>query len=89
MKSKGNGTPEQCVANLLNLYQNEVPYARLKGMPPDIIDKPKDEAAAYAKRSAAWLIKTYEPRVTLNNITTTETDEGRLIVVPDITVNER
>ena len=44
MKAFGNGKPQQCVANLINLYQYEVPYARLKGMDPSIIDTPTPRA---------------------------------------------
>lgn len=88
MKSKGNGTPQQCVANLMNLYQYEVPYARLKGMDPSIIDMPKPEAERTAKNHATWLIENYEPRVTLNSIDVNYSAEGKMIVKPNITVNE-
>lgn len=88
MKSKGNGTPQQCVANLMNLYQYEVPYARLKGMDPGIIDMPNDEAERTAKNHATWLIENYEPRVTLNRVDVNYTAEGKMIVEPNITVNE-
>lgn len=88
MKARGNGTPQQCVANLLNLYQYEVPFARLKGMDPSIVDMPRDEAEVTAKNHAGWLIENYEPRATVNDITITYTDDNRMIVTPDITVNE-
>ena len=88
MKSSGNGLPQQCVANLLNIWQYEVPYARLKGMDPSIVDMPKDEAEVAAKNHATWLIENYEPRVTVNDIDITYTDENRMIITPDITVNE-
>jgi len=86
MKSKDNGTPQQCIANLLNLWQYEVPYARLKGMPPDIIDLPEDEAETLGKNHATWLISNYEPRVSINDISVEFTDEGRMIITPDVTV---
>ncbi len=88
MKSSGNGTPQQCVANLINLYQYEVPYARLKGMDPSIIDMPRDEAEVTVKNHASWLIENYEPRVTVNDIEINYTEENRMIITPDITVNE-
>ena len=88
MKPSGNGTPQQCVANLLNLYQYEVPYARLKGMDSSIFDMPKDEAEITAKNHASWLIENYEPRVTVNDIKTNYTENNRIIITPDITVNE-
>lgn len=86
MKSKGNGTPQQCIANLINLFQYEVPYARLKGMPADIIDKPDDEAATIARNHATWLISNYEPRVKINNININKDQSDRLIITPDVTV---
>ena len=88
MKSSGNGAPQQCVANLLNLFQYEVPYARLKGMDPKLIDMSQDEATYKAKNHAAWLIGNYEPRVTINDIKTGFDENGKLTVKPDITVNE-
>ena len=88
MKAHGNGTPQQCVANLTNLYQYEVPYARLKGMDSSIIDMPKDEAEVTAKNHTSWLIENYEPRVTVNSIEINYTEENRMIITPDITVNE-
>ena len=88
MKANGNGSPQQCVANLLNLYQYEVPYARLKGMDPSIIDLPREEAEVTAKNHASWLIETYEPRVTLNDINVSYAEDNKMVITPDITVNE-
>ena len=88
MKSSGNGAPQQCVANLLNLFQYEVPFARLKGMDSKLIDMPHDEAVYKAKNHVAWLIGNYEPRVTINDIKTGFDENGKLTVKPDITVNE-
>ena len=87
MKAKGNGTPQQCIANLLNLYQYEVPYARLKGMDPSIVDLPKDEAEVAAKNHASWLIENYEPRVTVNNVDISYAENNRMVITPNITVN--
>lgn len=88
MLSKGNGTPQQCVANLINLFQFEVPYARLKGLDPNIIDLPKDEAEQAIKNNVTWLVENYEPRVTLNGVNVTYTQDGKLIPEPNISVNE-
>ena len=88
MKAFGNGKPQHCVANLLNLYQYEVPYARLKGMDASIVDLPTDEAEIVAKNHANLLIENYEPRVTVNDIEINYTEENRMIITPDITVNE-
>ena len=88
MKAFGNGKPQQCIANLLNLYQYEVPYARLKGMDPSIIDLPTEEAEIVAKNHANLLIENYEPRGTVNDIEISYTEENRMVITPDITVNE-
>lgn len=88
MKASGNGRPEQCVSNLLKLFQYEVPFARLKGMDPTIIDSPGNEAISKTKNHAAWLIGNYEPRVTLNDLEVTFDDNGKISVNPDITINE-
>ncbi len=89
MQSKGNGAPQQCVANLTNLYQYEVPYARLKGMDPSIIDMPKDEAERAAKNHLTWLISNYEPRVTINKIDVSYRQDGSMVLNPDVKVNEQ
>lgn len=68
MLSKGNGEPAQCVGNLLRLIRGEVPYERLKGLDPRLIDKPAGTAAFDLKADAEWLIENYEPRVKLSNI---------------------
>lgn len=68
MKAKGNGDPAQCVGNLLRLIRGEVPYERLKGMNPALIDQPSSNAAPELMADAEWLIETYEPRIKLQNI---------------------
>lgn len=88
MKAKGNGTPQQCVANLFSLWQYEVPYARLKGMPTEIIDKTRDEAIVLAKTHASWLIENYEPRVTLSGVSADFNEEGKLQINPNMVINE-
>ena len=88
MKAKGNGSPQQCVANLINLFQYEVPYARLKGMDPSIIDTPSADAESAAKNHVSALIENYEPRVTVNDIGISYAEDNRMIITPDITVNE-
>ena len=88
MKAFGNGKPQQCVANLINLYQYEVPYARLKGMDPSIIDTPTEDAETVVKNHISTLIENYEPRVTINDITIAYSEDNKMVITPDITVNE-
>ena len=55
MKAKGNGDPAQCVGNLLRLIRGEVPYERLKGLDPRLIDRPSSTAAQDLVADAEWL----------------------------------
>lgn len=68
MKATGNGDPVQCVQNLLRIVRGEVPYERLKGLDPSLIDKPSSEAVYDLMADAEWLIENYEPRVNLASI---------------------
>lgn len=68
MKAKGNGDAAQCVGNLLRLIRGEVPYERLKGLDPRLIDQPSSTAAQELVADAEWLIENYEPRVNLSSI---------------------
>ena len=68
MKSSGNGNPATCVGNLLRLVRGEVPYERIKGIDPKLIDKPSSTAAEDLRADAQWLIENYEPRVNLSSV---------------------
>lgn len=68
MKASGNGDPAQCVGNLLRLIRGEVPYERLKGMDPRLIDSPSSTAGPELLADAEWLIENYEPRISLDSI---------------------
>ena len=68
MLGKGNGEPMHCVSNLLRMIRGECVYDRLKGIDPSLIDMNSDIAKPLMIADAKWLIKTYEPRVNVNNI---------------------
>lgn len=68
MQASGNGHPMQCVANLLRIVRGECVYDRVKGIDPSYIDQPITIVKPLAIADAKWLIKTYEPRVDVNNI---------------------
>lgn len=74
MKAKGNGAPQVCVNNLLRLFRGEVPYERVKGLDPRLIDRPAGVASGLLQQDADWLIETYEPRATMKAITLEQTD---------------
>ena len=90
MRAKDNGTPEVCANNLLQITRGEVPFERVKGLDPRMIDRPLSEAEGDIRQDAAWLISTYEPRVTVNAVNikhATGTDAG-FIVTADVTETE-
>ena len=89
MKATGNGSPEVCAGNLLKITRGEVPYERVKGLDPRLIDRPFGIAEAEIQQDAEWLIETYEPRVDVNGISIKPSDAsaGGFIVTADI--NER
>lgn len=67
MKASGNGEIALCANNLLRLYKGEVPYERVKGLHPKLMDSPAlkfDNLAQEAER----LISIYEPRAIFKTI---------------------
>ena len=86
MRAKGNGAPNVCANNLLRLFRGEVPYERVKGLDPHIVDKPFLTADARLRQDADWLIDTYEPRAEIKSITVTPSDvhTGGFSITADI-----
>lgn len=86
MRAAGNGAPQVCVNNLLQLYRGEVPFERVKGLDPRIIDRPISAADAQLRQEADWLIDTYEPRAEIKNLTVSQLDtpNGGFTVTADI-----
>ena len=90
MRATGNGSADVCVSNLLRTARGEVPFERVKGLDPRVIDRPISEAQGSIRQDAEWLISTYEPRVTVNSINI-EQDAGTaagFIVTADVTERE-
>lgn len=69
MLKSGNGDPLRCAENLMHIVQGEVAYDRVRGIDPDIIDKPTEEAALDLQEEADWNIETYEPRLEPGEVT--------------------
>lgn len=86
MKSSGNGNAAQCVANLIATFQGEVPYQRLKGMDPRLIDENLITSEPKVKNHATWLIENYEERVTVNDINVRIDESGKVQIDPDISI---
>lgn len=89
MRASGNGSPDVCAANLLLTFRGDVPYERVKGLDPRLMDKPITTAEPEIKQDAEWLLETYEPRVAVKGIALAQKDTGGgYIVTADITENE-
>ena len=86
MKAKGNGRPAVCADNLLRITRGEVPYERIKGLDPRLIDRPFGVVEAEIQQDAEWLLETYEPRVEVNGIDIDATDavSGGFTVIANI-----
>ena len=90
MKAEGNGRPAVCADNLLKINRGEVPYERVKGLDPRLIDRPFGIAEAEIQQDAEWLLETYEPRVEVNaiNINATDAASGGFALTADIKEQE-
>ena len=86
MKSSGNGSAAQCVANLCATFQGEVPYQRLKGMDAKLIDENILTSEPLIKNHATWLIENYEERANVNNINVLLDESGQVLIEPDISL---
>ena len=86
MRATGNGAPQVCVNNLLQLFRGEVPYERVKGLDPRMIDRPISAADAQLRQDADWLVDTYEPRAAIKTLTVAQEDtaNGGFTVTADI-----
>lgn len=85
MLAHGNGSPELCAQNLLRISRGEVPYERVKGLDPRIIDRPTLTAIAEVQQDAEWLLRVYEPRVEVEAIKVKHNDEtGGLSITADL-----
>lgn len=90
MRATGNGNPELCASNLLRLFRGEVPFERVKGLDPRMIDRPSGDMKAAIQQDGEWLLENYEPRVTVNaiNVSPDEAASGGFIVTADLEEKE-
>ena len=66
MKAHGNGNPDTCASNLLNIVRGEVPFDRVRGRDGSLEYKPN--ADDEVKADAEWLLATFEPRLNVDTI---------------------
>lgn len=90
MRANGNGTPSVCANNLLQIMRGEVPFERVKGLDPRMIDRPHSVVDAEIQQDAEWLLETYEPRVDVNgiNVAPSNASAGGFVVTADIKEKE-
>lgn len=67
-------TPTERINNLLSMYQGECPFERLKGMDPTLIDMPASFAKPKIIEHVKWLLKTYEPDLTIISVSIYDSD---------------
>ncbi len=87
MKASGNGTANTCVQNLSRLVRGEVFGDRCRGVDGQLIEKKNvtDELTEDIK----WLVDTYEPRVSVEDITVIPDDASIGNYYVDITTKKR
>lgn len=86
MRASNNGDKAVCIQNLLAIIRGEVPYDRLRGLDPRIVDRPAGDAVAEAVQDAEWMLGVYEPRAIVDNISAVQEDaaEGVFRVTADV-----
>lgn len=87
MRASGNGNVKVCAENLLRTFRGEVPYERVKGIDPRLIDSPTETAIPKIQQDARWLLETYEPRADVESVNADRSGEigGSLVVTANIT----
>lgn len=90
MRRHGNGAPQVCVNNLLQLFRGEVPYERVKGLDPRMYDRTFFAASSKLRQDGDWLVDTYEPRAAIKSITVAQSDavNGGFAVTAEIEEKE-
>ena len=90
MRASGHGDVSVCANNLLRLFRGEVPYERVKGLDPRLIDRPLNEAEMDAQQDADWLLETYEPRAVVESVSVERSDDvnGGFVVLAKIKERE-
>lgn len=68
MLAAGNSSAVACSRNLLATMQREVPWRRSKGIDPDVVDTPLDDAEGYLDEAARDALGDWEPRVDVEGI---------------------
>lgn len=85
--AKGPDRIAQNVRNLLSLTQYEAAYNRLLGLPAGAIDAPGEAAAAAASQAAREMIRRFEPRAKVTDVTPALDEAGNLVLEVEINLD--
>ena len=86
MRANGNGDVKVCASNLLRTFRGEVPYERIKGIDPRMLDKPTSTVPAEIQQDVRWVLETYEPRADVESVDVVfdEGVNGSLIITANL-----
>ena len=72
------------------MMRGEVPFERVKGLDPRLVDKALTDAQTELEADAEWVINTYEPRVQFNGISVSQAgaESGGFAVTANIRKKE-
>ena len=85
--AKGPDRVAQNVRNLLSLTQYEVAYNRLLGMPAGVADQLAEDAARQAAQAAREMIRRFEPRAKVTDVTPALDEVGNLVLEVEINLD--
>lgn len=68
MRAKGNGEPQVCLHNLLQMRRGEVRLDCLRGLPSDVFDRAATIAEPAVREAVRMCAETYEPRLSAEEI---------------------
>ena len=68
MLAIGNSAVGPCTYCLTSAMQREIPFARSKGIDPDVYDVPFDDVSTFLDQTARDVIGAYEPRVAVDSV---------------------
>lgn len=90
MRASGNGDVSVCADNLLRTFRGEVPYERVKGLDPRLIDRPLEDVELDVQQDAEWLLENYEPRAVVESVSVEQSDDvnGGFVVLAKIKERE-
>lgn len=78
---------KQNIALLLNTKKGTIPMHRDFGLPMEFVDKPMNVAETIATLEISEALETFEPRATLKDLRFKPSENGRMSIQLEVTVN--